>query len=44
MSLYEETQLIHLVPSIDFDEQKQFRQGSQAAQMIDYFTENFSNT
>lgn len=42
MSLYGETQFIYLVPSINFAEQKQFRQGTQAAQMIDYFAKNFS--
>ena len=41
MSLYAEDQFIHLVPSIDFDEQKQFREGTQAAEMIDYFAEHF---
>lgn len=41
-SLYGETQFIYLVPSINFAGQKQFRQGTQAAQMIDYFAKNFS--
>lgn len=41
MSLYADHQLIHLLPSIDFDEQKRFRQGSQAAEVIDYFAKNF---
>lgn len=41
MSLYADDQFIHLVPSIDFDEQKQFREGTQAAEMIDYFAEHF---
>lgn len=41
MSLYADNQFIHLVPSIDFEEQKRFRQGSQAAEMIDYFAANF---
>lgn len=41
MSLYADDQFIHLVPSIDFAEQKQFRQGTQAAQMIDYFAKHF---
>ncbi|VFR47674.1 hypothetical protein BER2_4367 [plant metagenome] len=43
MALYAEQQLIHMLPSIDFDEQKRFRQGTQAAQVIDYFAENFHN-
>jgi hypothetical protein len=41
MSLYADHQIIHLLPSIDFDAQKQFRQGTQAAEMIDYFARNF---
>lgn len=41
LSLYAEEQFIHLIPSIDFKEQMQFRQGTQAAQMIDYFAKNF---
>lgn len=41
MALYADHQLIHMLPSIDFEEQKRFRQGTQAAQMIDYFAKNF---
>ncbi len=41
MALYADHQLIHMLPSIDFEEQKRFRQGTQAAQTIDYFAENF---
>lgn len=41
MALYADHQLIHMLPSIDFEEQKRFRQGSQAGQVIDYFAENF---
>ena len=41
LSLYAEEQLIHLLPSLDFAEQKRFRQGTQAAQLIDYFAVNF---
>lgn len=41
MSLYADNQLIHLVPSIDFEEQRRFRQGTQAAEVIDYFSANF---
>ena len=37
MSLYADHQIIHLLPSIDFDEQRRFRQGTQAAKVIDYF-------
>ena len=42
MSLYADDQFIHLVPSIDFDEQKQFREGTQAAEMIDYIAKHFT--
>ncbi|PMR75395.1 hypothetical protein C1H69_10335 [Billgrantia endophytica] len=41
LSLYADEQFIHLVPSINFDEQKQFREGAQAAEMIDYFAKHF---
>lgn len=41
MALYADHQLIHMLPSIDFEEQKRFRQGTQAAQVIDYFAKNF---
>lgn len=41
MALYADHQLIHMLPSIDFEEQKRFRQGTQAAQLIDYFAVNF---
>ncbi|WP_186128266.1 DUF3800 domain-containing protein [Burkholderia gladioli] len=41
LSQYSEDQFIHLVPSIDFAEQKRFRQGTQAGQMIDYFAKHF---
>ena len=41
LSLYADNQLIHLIPSIDFEEQRRFRQGTQAAEVIDYFSANF---
>lgn len=41
MELYAEGQFIHLIPSLDFEAHKQFRRGSQAAQVIDYFGTNF---
>lgn len=41
MSLYADEQFIHLVPSINFDEQKRFREGTQAAEMINYFAKHF---
>jgi hypothetical protein len=42
LSLYADEQLIHLVPSIDFEEQKKFRTGTQAGQMIDYLAKHFT--
>lgn len=41
ISLYADDQFIHLVPSIDFDEEKRFRGGTQASESIDYFASNF---
>lgn len=41
MSLYADNQIIHLLPSIDFDAQKRFRQGTQACEVIEYFARNF---
>lgn len=41
LSQYAEDQFIHMISSIDFAEQKQFRKGTQAAQLIDYFAEHF---
>jgi hypothetical protein len=41
LSLYSDDQFIHMIPSIDFEEQRQFRQGTQAADVIDYFSANF---
>ncbi len=39
--LYREDQFIHYIPSLNFDEQKEFRKGSQDADVIDYFSKNF---
>lgn len=41
MSLYADNQFIHLIPSLDFDEQRRFRQVTQSAELIDYFAANF---
>ncbi len=41
MSLYADNQFIHLIPSIDFEEQRRFRQGTQASELIDYFSAIF---
>lgn len=42
MSLYAEDQFIHLIPDIDFEAQRQFRKGTQASAVIDYFAANFA--
>ena len=42
MALYADNQFIHLIPSVDFEEQKAFRKGTQAAEVIDYFAANFA--
>lgn len=44
ISLYADHQLIHMLPSINFEKQKRFRQGTQAAQVIDYFAKNFRSS
>ncbi|EQB04689.1 hypothetical protein V475_22525 [Sphingobium baderi LL03] len=43
LSLYAEDQLIHLLPSIDFAEQREFRAGTQAAGLINYYSANFAS-
>lgn len=42
MSLYADHQIIHMLPSTDFEGQKRFRQGTQANEVIDYFGKKFS--
>ncbi|BAU57790.1 hypothetical protein HH1059_10910 [Halorhodospira halochloris] len=39
LALYADNQLIHMLPSLDFEEQRRFRQGTQAAEVIDYFSQ-----
>ncbi|MBG6289816.1 DUF3800 domain-containing protein [Pseudomonas nitroreducens] len=41
LSLYRHDQFIHMAPSLDFDEQKRFRQGTQASSLIDYYAKHF---
>lgn len=41
ISLYSPDQFIHLTPDLDFEEQRRFRQGTQASDMIDYFAHHF---
>lgn len=42
MPLYAPEQFIYLVPDLDFEGQRRFRAGSQAAEMIDYFANHFA--
>tara|TARA_R110002073_G_C9494335_1_gene581084 strand:- start:7887 stop:8246 length:360 start_codon:yes stop_codon:yes gene_type:complete len=42
VDLYKDNQLIHLLPSMDFEEQKRFRKGTQGSKVIDYFSRHFS--
>lgn len=42
MKLYADDQFIHMMPSLDFEEQKKFRRGTQAAEVIDYYAKHFS--
>lgn len=41
LSLYRDEQLIHYLPSLDFAEQKRFREGAQSSEMIEYFAKHF---
>jgi hypothetical protein len=41
LSSYSDDQFIHMIPSVDFEQQRQFRQGTQAADLIGYFAANF---
>jgi hypothetical protein len=34
----------HMVPSLDFVGQKEFRRGTQAKELIDYFAKHFQKT
>lgn len=39
LSLYSEEQFIHMLPSINFEEQRRFRKGTQTGQLIDYLAD-----
>lgn len=41
MPLFADEQFIHLLPDLDFKAQREFRRGTQASEMIDYFSRNF---
>lgn len=42
LPLFKDDQLIHMLPDLDFEGQKAFRKGTQAAEVIDYFAANFA--
>jgi len=42
IGLYADDQFIHMSPSLNFDEAKDFRRGAQAGEMIEYFSQHFS--
>jgi len=42
--LYADDQIIHMMPSLDFEGQKQFRRRTQAGEVIDYFAKHFHKT
>lgn len=43
LPLFKDDQLIHMLPDIDFEAQKEFRRGTQASAVIDYFAANFAS-
>lgn len=44
VELFADDQLIHMLPSLDMGEQLNFRKGTQASALIDYYARNFSST
>lgn len=40
LALYADEQFIHMLPSIDFEKQRRFRQGTQNSELIDYLAAN----
>lgn len=43
LPLFQDDQLIHMLPDLDFEAQKEFRRGTQASEVIDYFAANFAS-
>ncbi len=41
LQLFKDDQFIHMVPDTDFEAQKEFRKGCQAAEMMEYFVAHF---
>jgi hypothetical protein len=44
LALYADEQFIHMLPSIDFEEQRRFRQNTQNGELIDYLAANLMGT
>lgn len=42
IELYGEANLIHLLPNMNFEEDKEFRRGTKAGELIDFFAKHFS--
>jgi hypothetical protein len=42
IGLYGEANLIHLLPNLNFEGGKEFRQGTKASELIEFFSKNFS--
>jgi hypothetical protein len=43
LPLFKDDQLIHMLPDLDFEAQKEFRKGTQASEVIDYFAAHFAS-
>ena len=44
LALYADEQFIHMLPSIDFEEQRRFRQNTQNGELIDFLAANLMGT
>lgn len=42
ITLYNDNDIIHMIPSINFDEHKEFRKGNQAKEFIQFLSKNIS--
>lgn len=43
LPLFRDDQLIHMIPDLDFGAQKEFRRGTQASEVIEYFSKHFTS-
>lgn len=41
LALFGDDQFIHFIPDLDFEAQKEFRQGAQGNELINYFAAKF---